>query len=140
MSLREDEYALSEQRRREYNAAHQRKFRTRKKQELGEMREQNNKMTSSRKVWNLGSKSWNMDSDINTEPESEPANPIASVSKDEGDIGQNRSSYPIWAIRAAKREPVQRQAVTRNFSLKTRTHSSLRQRLNKPTHTTAFRR
>lgn len=44
MSLREDEYALSEKRKRAYNAAHQRKFRNRKKQELDDTREQNNKL------------------------------------------------------------------------------------------------
>ncbi|KAH7146003.1 hypothetical protein EDB81DRAFT_794070 [Dactylonectria macrodidyma] len=44
MSLQEDDYALSEQRRRGYNAAQQRRFRARRKKELDEMQELNNKL------------------------------------------------------------------------------------------------
>ncbi|KAH7115643.1 hypothetical protein EDB81DRAFT_820243 [Dactylonectria macrodidyma] len=134
MSLQEDEYALSEQRRRDYNSAQQRRFRTRRKKELDEMQELNDKLMNEleelkanleTRVDHLEREQINkmnelkelkqsleprveklereigLDSNIDTEPESEPANQIASVSKDEGDTRQNRNGYPLGAIRAA---------------------------------------
>ncbi|KAH7108942.1 hypothetical protein B0J13DRAFT_632486 [Dactylonectria estremocensis] len=121
MSLQEDEYALSEKRRRGYNAEQQRRFRARRRKELDEMQELNNKLMNELKELkaNLETRVGNLEReqinkmnelkelkesleprveklereiDLDTDIDTEPESEPAR---------QNRNSYPLGAIRAA---------------------------------------